>query len=239
MTDEKKKSAKRGRPPGKPGKPLSRVDVQQRRNAAKKSTGPKTEKGKAVSSLNRFKHGIYAKRLKAHLRGKPCFSTCEKFNDCLFVLQGKTKPGGKCLDVADWEVVEETTEAIIMAMDCGDTTKLNAIAAANMSMLMALAHQMFLDVQSRGINVKEYLVNKDGNIIGSKTVDNPHINNLIRILDKVGLNLSEFLATPKAQQQVATETEEAETAAAITRRLMDRLGPLSGNSKPIDAEVVK
>jgi len=233
MSDEPRKS---GRPAGKP---LTRAELQQRRAAAKKSTGPTTDKGKAISSLNHFKHGMFAQKLKAHIRGKPCFSTCEKFSTCVFVLHGKTRPGSKCLDVADWEVVAETTEAIILAMDCGDNSKLNAIAAANMSMMQALAYQMFADIQSRGINVQEYLINKDGNIIGSKAVDNPHINNLIKIIDKLGINLPEFLATPQSQQKAATESEEAETAAAITRRLMDRLGPLSGNQNPIDAEVVK
>ncbi len=223
-----------------PGTPLTQAELKQRRDACKKSTGPKTEKGKAASSLNAFKHGGFATKMKAHLRGKPCFSTCEKFNTCVFVLQGKTRPGGKCLDVADWEMMEETVEAIIQAMDCGDTTKLNAIAAANMGMMQALAHQMFMDIQSRGINVEEYMINKDGNIIGSKTVDNPQINNLIKVIDKLGINLPEFLATPQSQQKAGTEAEEAETAAAITRRLMNRLGPLSGNnSNPIDAEVVK
>jgi hypothetical protein len=221
------------------GSPLSPAELRQRQMAAQKSTGPKTEKGKATASLNAWKTGMFSKRMKAHIRGKPCFSTCEKFNSCVFVLHEKTKPGGKCLDVADWEIVEETTEAIIIAMDSGDTSKLNAVAAAHMGMLLSLAHQMFMDIQQRGINVERLLTNKDGNVIGSQTVDNPHINNLVKILDKVGIHLTEFVATPMAQQKVATETEEAETAAAITRRLMDRLGPLSGNSKPIDAEVVK
>lgn len=233
MSDQDKRG--RGR---QPGKPLTEAEIHQRRQAALKSTGPKSEKGKARASLNAWKHGLTAKKLKAHLRGKPCFSTCEKY-PCVFVREEKTSPGGKCLDIADWEMVEETTEAIILAMDCGDTTKLNAIAAGHMSMLFSLAYQMFADIQSRGINVERYLTNKDGDIIGSQTVDNPHIQNLIKVLDKLGINLSEFLASPQSQQKAATETEEAETAAAITRRLMDRLGPLSAANKPIDAEVVK
>ncbi len=226
---------KRGRPAGKP---LSPAELRQRHMASKKSTGPKTEKGKATVSLNAFKNGMFAKKLKSQIRGKPCFSTCEKFSSCIFVLHEKTRPGGKCLDVADWEMVEETTEAIILAMD-GDNTKLNAVAAAHMSMMLALAHQMFMDIQSRGINVERYLTNKDGNIIGSQTIDNPHINNLVKVLDKVGINLTEFVATPMAQQKVATDVEVTETAAAITRRLIDRMGPLSGNEKPIEAEVVE
>jgi len=90
--------------PRQKGTPLSPAELSQRRDAAQKSTGPRTDRGKQISAMNGWKDGSAARSVRSSVVGKPCLSTCPK-HPCVWVNEKRTQPGGKCLDVIDWNVI--------------------------------------------------------------------------------------------------------------------------------------
>ena len=227
-------------------KPLSAAQLKQRRDAAKKAnknkTGPKTEKGKAISAMNGWKDGSTARSVRAAAVGKPCKSTCPKF-ECVFVREGKTKPGGKCLDVADWQIIEETTEAIIAAQQ-GKPEKLGEIAAMMMGMNVAVIQQLFADIQANGVRISQDIIGADGEVVGSKDSENPMIALMTKMIASQGITLPEFLATPQSQAKVATDEGAQQTAAEFSRNIGRLLHPAQGipqfnNAEVVDADIVE
>jgi len=233
--------------PGRPaGKPLSEAELAQRRAAAveanKNKTGPITEKGKAICGMNAWKTGQSARSVRASMVGKPCKSTCPKY-PCVFVEADKTQPGGKCLDVGDWNIVEESTEAIIAAQN-GDMGKMQGLAAMLMGMNISVIQQMFADIQARGTWISTDLINKDGEVIGQKEVENPQIATMMKLMSSLGINLPEFLATPQSIAKATVDDAQQQTAAEFTRQISRLLPdsmqvPAFDESEITDAEVVK
>lgn len=232
--------------PREKGTPLSPAELEQRQNAAreanKNKTGPVTTKGKQKVAMNAWKDGQTAKSVRASMIGKPCLSTCPQFNLCPFVKAGKTEPGGKCLDVADWNIVEESAEAIIAAQN-GDMAPLQGLAAMLMGMNVSVIKQMFADIQQRGLYLVQDVTNAEGDVVGQKETENPMIDRMMKMMDKLGINLPEFLATPQSQAKVVQEDEAQKSAAeftrAITRLIPDAMQvPAFDESEVTDAEVV-
>lgn len=229
----------------KKGTPLSEAELAQRRSAAvqanKNKTGPITKKGKQICAMNAWKDGQTARSVRASMVGKPCKSTCSKY-PCVFVQAEKTQPGGKCLDVGDWNIVEESSEAIIAAQN-GDMDKMKGLAAMLMGMNISVIQQMFADIQARGTWISTDLLGKDGEVIGQKEVENPQINTMMKMMASLGINLPEFLATPQALAKATVDDEQQQTAAEFTRQI-SRLIPDSmqlpafDESEITDAEVV-
>jgi len=233
--------------PRKKGSPLSEAELAQRKSAAKEAnknkTGPVTQKGKQKSAMNAWKHGHTAISVRSSMVGKPCKSTCPKFETCVFVMAEKTAPGGKCLDVGDWNTVEESTEAIIAAQN-GDIVPLQGLAATLMGMNISIVQQMFADVQARGTWISEDILNAEGERVGSKERENPQIHTMIKIMEKLGINLQEFLATPQSQAKVVQKDDELQTGAELTRQLSRLIPkemqvPAFDESEITDAEVVE
>src|SRR5450755_4351879 len=69
--------------PKEPKEPISDRKLAANRENAKKSTGPKTSQGRAVSSLNAVTHGIFLKKTVA--AGPPFM---EKWADFLALVEG-------------------------------------------------------------------------------------------------------------------------------------------------------
>lgn len=230
----------------KPKKPLSEAQLAQRRAASlkarEKATGPRTEKGKAIVSQNSHKTGEFAKSVRASIVGKPCKSTCHKFETCAFILANKTKPGGKCLDVADWNIIEESGEAILAAQK-GDTEKMNKLASTLLGMNVAVIGQMFGDIQERGIWKTEDIIGKEGEVIGQRLIANPMIGMMMKGIEKQGISFTEFLATPASQAKLDNDKESQQTAAEFTRQI-SRLVPSVmdvpdfDDSEIMDADIV-
>jgi len=232
--------------PKKNKKPLSPAQIKQRQDASlkarKHATGPKTDKGKKASSMNAWKHGMSAKASMSAMQGKPCQTTCPKYDTCPFIKEQKTKAGGRCLDVIDWSVIEEAGDAIVSAQQ-GDMEALQGLAALLMGQDVALMQQAFKDIQDKGMWVSQDVFGADGDIVGSKEFENPLINVLIKLKDKMGINLPEFLATPQSKAKAITDEETQLTAAEMTRQ-MSRMIPQNmqvpsfDDAEVVDADVV-
>jgi hypothetical protein len=170
--------------------------------------------------------------------GKPCQTTCPTY-PCVFVKEKKTRAGQSCLEAVDVSRLEHVAEAILQAVDGGDATALNQIASLEMAGNLDILHRLRSEISARGVLIEKALFDSKGKQIGADLIENPALKTLVRLCAEMGLNLAEFVATPAAKAKVRGEEEERETAAMITRRLMDRLGPLSGSQKPVDAEIVE
>ena len=231
MASEKGKA---GRPKG----PCSEREIAQRKAAAPAAARARSPEGKRASSRNRWVHGRYAKGQLAAMGGKPCQTTCPQY-PCVFVTEEKTKAGQSCLEAVDVSRLEHVAEAILQAVDGGDTAALNQIASLEMAGNLDILHRLRSEIAARGVLIEKALFDSSGKKIGADLIENPALKILVKLCSEMGINLAEFVATPAAKAKVRGEEEERETAAAITRRLMDRLGPLSMQSKPVDAEIIE
>jgi len=199
-------------------KPLSEAQLQQRRDAAAKSTGPRTPEGKAASSRNAWKtgeHSAAAQLIKTEWAvgafGKPCRSTCLRY-PCALVDEGLTKPGGDCLDKT---VYVQAFDAILDTIQGGGATEsLQALLAAEAAGALELLRNAREEVAERGLYLPIYAIKKNGEVVMlddkpvvAKYVDNPAYMKYVVLLDRLGLNLPELLATPRAIQKAETEGE--------------------------------
>jgi len=225
---------KRGRPPG----PCSKREVAQRKEAASRSAAARSPEGKRACSKNNWRHGRYAKSMMQLGGGKPCQSTCPKY-PCVFVTEGKTKPGQRCLDVIDVRDMEHLASSILAAIESKDQSRLNDIASLEMAANVEILHRLRAEIADKGVIIERALFNKDGKQIGTDPIPNPAVALLIKLCSEIGINLPEFMATPAVKERLQSEKEERETAADITRRLMARIGPAMPAGKTIDAEIVE
>jgi len=224
--------------PGRPKGPCSEREIAQRKAAAPAAARARSPEGKRASSKNRWVHGRYAKGQLAAMVGKPCQTTCPQY-PCVFVTEEKTKPGQSCLEAVDVSRLEHVSEAILQAVDGGDPSALNQIASLEMAGNLDILHRLRSEIAARGVLIEKALFDSSGKQIGADLIENPALKTLVKLCGEMGINLAEFVATPAAKAKVRGEEEERETAAAITRRLMDRLGPLPVHAKAVDAEIVQ
>jgi len=112
-----------------------------------------------------------------------------------------------------------------------------------MGQSVAVIQQIFSEIQTRGVWISEDVINAEGEVVGTKEKENPLIDRMSKMMEKLGINLPEFMATPKAIAQGRTDDEQQQTAAEFTRQI-GRLIPESMRvpafdpSEITDAEVV-
>jgi len=210
--------------PGRPKGPCSEREIAQRKAAAPAAARARSPEGKRASSRNRWVHGRYAKGQLAAMGGKPCQTTCPQY-PCVFVTEEKTKAGQSCLDAVDVSRLEHVAEAIMQAVDGGDASALNQIASLEMAGNLDILHRLRSEIAARGAVIEKALFDSSGRPIGSDVIANPALPVLIKLCGEMGFNLSEFIATPASKAKIRNEHEERETAASISRRLMERMLP--------------
>lgn len=193
--------------------------LEQRRAAAAKSTGPKTEDGKAASSRNAWKHGEYSALNRLHLEnaavfsafGKPCKTTCPKY-PCSLVDDGLTREGGDCLDKT---VYVDAFTSLIEGVQRGDYDAANSMAAAQLAGAVEILQHMREAIAEHGILIEQDVYDKEGAVCGSKTILNPVIPNYTKLLFSLGISLPEMMATPKAREKLFDPKDDTDPIAQL------------------------
>lgn len=223
-------------PPAKRSYTLSPAAIEARRQNAQHSTGPKTEEGKAASSRNAWQHGLYSGAAKltaqqwgtVNLLGKPCRSTCQYHPEregcvapCHLVLEGHTKAGGDCLDKT---VYLTAFDGLLQSMQSGKADSMQEILAAEAAGAMEILVRLREEIAEHGLSIEIPAISKDGDVIlhpetgkpvASKIVTNPALAQYGNLLDKLGINLSNLLATPRAVAGLDQQEDGANAMAAL------------------------
>ena len=241
---------KPGRPPGKP---LSEAELEQRRDAAKLSTGPRTEAGKDRSSRNAWKHGLHSGLARqsfrsgaesvAQLFGKPCLRTCPMHPDnpnraedtapCSLVVDGLTNVGGNCLDKT---VYVNAFTALMDAMAEGSLDGMHGVLAAEGAAMLQMLSEIRTSIAREGLMMKVPLIVKagegrtelardeDGTLVIGEWKPNPLLPAMVMLFDKLGISLPEMLATPQAKSRAKTGEDAAKTFQGLLGGIMQRAG---------------
>lgn len=210
-----------GRPVGTGGKyTMTDKALQQRLEAAAKSTGPTTAAGKAVCSQNGWKTGLHSRR-RVLAMGKPCKSTCRHF-PCALVDDGATRPGQQCLDK---EYLALAISALSKAMQQGELTDLKELMTVKLADTLQIIDDLQRSIIDDGVYMKSEKLNKEGEVIGYDLKPNPSLLPLSNLLKASGVTLTDFLATPAAVLKAKTDHDTGETIAdllsGLTRRVRD------------------
>lgn len=205
-------------------KTMTDAALEQRRAAAQLSTGPKTEEGKAASSRNNWKHGLYSQitrapdwmRLVLASGAKPCRSTCDKFESCSLVADGLTQPGQNCLDK---QVFVEAFDSILATLHSGDVQYSHGLLASQVAGALEVLHKLREEIAENGVMYLLPMTDKDGNHVGDKPISNPALPHYLKLLDVLGINLPELMATPRAVLQRKAEEDAGDAVADLFGRL--------------------
>jgi hypothetical protein len=223
--------------PSTPAKrPLTAAELQQRRDAAQKSTGPRTEEGKARSSRNAWKHGLNSTVHRAHFDngmqsligavGKPCLTTCPKY-PCGLVEGGLTREGGNCLDK---QVYVQAFSSIIDAVQSGEMAGVGSLMAAEISAMLQMLNDLRAQIAAQGLVIGIPMTTSDGDLILrdngeeviGKYVANPGYAMVLKTLETLGISLPELLATPQAKARAKVEGQKVDAMQTMLGGIFQR-----------------
>ena len=202
---------------------LSPAALEARRQNAKKSTGPKTEEGKASSSRNAWKHGLHSRNRVLGF-GKPCRTSCPHY-PCKLVDDGDTAPGKDCLDK---EYLAATMNALSAAFETGDLAQLKDVVTLQLGQSLQVIDELQASILQYGVYMKNEKIDKEGNVIGYEIKPNPSLLPLSNLLKAAGVTLGDFMVTPKEVNRDKSDREAAETIADIFRSAGEALSAAKG-----------
>lgn len=228
---------------------MSEAALEQRRAASQLSTGPKTADGKAASSRNGWVHGRYSAVHRqaftgtmtsmAKLFGTPCRTTCAFHPDnpertdspCSLVANGLTQAGGNCLDKS---IYVDRFDAIMEALQTGENEALHGVFASEIAAALQLMHELRSKVFEDGLMQVIPAIDSEGEVIldpntkaaaPARIIAHPALPYIVQLLDKLGINFPELLATPRAARQAKREGDTADTLQQILGAAAARLAP--------------
>ncbi len=196
-------------------KPLSEAQLHQRREAAKKSTGPKTEAGKAVSSRNAWKTGEHSAINKFFQDSglltlyKPCLSTCPKFenDNCAAIVGELTKPGGDCKDT---QYFVEAFGAIMESLSTGNGAGVHSLLASQMAQAVQVIQQVVGAITQHGVVIAQPVYDKEGRECGHKYIGNPALSHYSKLLGNLNIDFGQLLLTPKEIANSQTDNDKTD-----------------------------
>ncbi len=215
---------------------LTAAELQQRRDAAQKSTGPRTEEGKARSSRNAWKHGLNSAVHRAHFDnglqsligavGKPCQTTCPKY-PCALVEEGLTRAGGSCLDK---QVYVQAFGSIIDTIQSGSMEGVGALMASEISAMLQMLHDLRAQIAEQGLVIGvpmttvdgDVITRKDGTEVMGKYIANPGYAMVLKTLETLGISMPELLATPQAKARAKVEGEKVDAMQTMLGGIFQR-----------------
>lgn len=216
---------------------------------AGKSTGPRTEEGKANSCRNGWKHGRYSAINRqqfglgassvSKLFGKPCVTTCPYHPDnperveapCSLVVDGITHAGASCLDKTVYVLA---LQSLLDAMkgDRDDSMDgMHGLLATEMAANLQIVASIRQAIAEHGVLQPVYERGKDGEVVldprsGEPMVFelrvNPALAALAKFTDSHGINFAELMATPRARERLRDEEDGASTLASAIGAIMGR-----------------
>jgi hypothetical protein len=189
---------------------LTERAIEARKKNAKKSTGPKTEKGKKTCARNAWKTGRYAQHYIRY-KIKPCLSTCPHY-PCELVKDNTTQPGGDCLDKA---AVIQFYSAIMEAVENKQYKDFNNLAALTIAEQLHVMHLLMEDIQRDGTMLKRFKYDKEGNEIGYEVVPHPSLFALPKMIADIGITPNEMMITPKAIEKKEEDDEGIKSIADL------------------------
>ena len=186
-------------------------------------TGPTTPAGKASSSRNATKYGLYAQRFMNII--KPCLSTCPEY-PCPLVDSGGTTPGSYCMEKHSFI---ESLQAIELAILSGKRDSFNELLAielaSNLEVIRALREHVIQSPIVKSIKRSKTTM-KDTEVIEHEQIEykpNPAALALTQLLRDMGLNFKEANITPRQVAQTNTDDEAAKALAAIAGKSLNKL----------------
>jgi hypothetical protein len=156
------------------------------------------------SNNNGFKHGRYARNFLHKI--KPCLSSCAHY-PCDLVEEGSTHPGEECLEKAEiLSFYKAVREAIVdKKMDA-----INDLAALQIANSMKVLDMLQEDIMRDGSVVKREKLDKNGNML-VEYVPHPSLLVLPKLVSDLGINLGEYLATPRSKEKQKSDEEGAKS----------------------------
>lgn len=185
------------------------------RKAQGKQTGPRTEAGKKKTRANGFRtgssylSGAIPKTLPPAKPGKyaEC-DACQDYDDCKDEVD---RAGGTCRFVACHRR-SEVLARYRAAHLSGDPESLRLMAADNQANMQLVANQCLKAIFDEGVMLESFVVS-DGRVVqhtqDGKAVPlvekkiNPAINESVKILEKMGFGLNDWVLTPKSKEAKA------------------------------------
>lgn len=191
---------------------LSPEALRARQQNAQKSTGPRTEEGKARSAQNGkaggWKHGLYSKSIVRKTFGL-CNKQCEKY-PCQAVENDETEKGELCLD---HDGLPAKIKVLVDAAQNGDIKGVKEINAVLLAMFTEQLERMLLNVHWDGALVKEEMFDKYGTLLGHKLKNHPNIGPIIDGMAKLGITFEDMRLTPKELQRTRDADKDRKTLA--------------------------
>jgi hypothetical protein len=216
MSDDKNTEEQFGIPESMKVKPrpynMSDAALDARKKNAQLSTGPNTEDGKAASSRNSWKHGLYSSTLITGMLGRPCRSSCDKYSECSLITDGQVEPGDDCLDKV---FVAEAFGNIIEAIRDGKHDSFQDMAALEMAGGFDVLRMLKESIKENGVIIKHSKLDVNGKVLGYEYKLNPAVAAHKQYMELLNMTPADHLMTAKEIEKAKSGKKVGEAVKSL------------------------